>query len=388
MANLCVLVSGHVNGVSRLHGELLKRDLFSNFANLYPDKFCGITNGITQRRWLAVANPPLAALVDKTVGPGFMEDWTKIENLGSYIDDTTFCEEYRVVKQEAKKRFSKWANIQHGIDLNPECVFDVQAKRLHEYKRQLLKLLHIIALFDDIETGNIPKLAKPTTFIFAAKAAPAYHIAKETIALACSLSNAIEKSPTARDLIKVVFLPNYGVSTAEMLIPATDISEQISLAGTEASGTGNMKFMLNGAVTIGTLDGANVEMSELLGSDSIYIFGENVEGAQAVLSNYNPFKVVEGNPRLAMALNHLIDGRLLKEDGSCFDDLYHALVNCDRYLVLHDFSSYDEVYTQLHADMKDIESWTQKMIANTAAAGFFSSDRTVEEYNRLIWHLS
>ena len=388
MANLCSLVCGHINGVSQLHGELLKTDLFRDFYIAYPDKFSGITNGITQRRWLAVANPALARLVDDTVGAGFMEDWTKIEEIGKYTDDPAFREEFAAVKVAAKKRFVKWAADRRDMLFDSERVFDVQAKRLHEYKRQALKLIHIIALLDDIESGNDPALAKPTTFIFAAKAAPAYHIAKETIALACALSKAIEKVPAARDLINVAFLPDYGVSAAEMLIPATDISEQISLAGTEASGTGNMKFMLNGAVTIGTMDGANVEMAEQVGLDNIYIFGEDVAGAKAVMEGYDPANVLAGNGRLARAIEHLIDGKLVKEDGSRFEDLHRALTEYDRYLVCHDFASYDAVYAKMHLDMADEDAWVRKMIANTAAAGFFSSDRTIAEYDKLIWHLS
>lgn len=387
MANLCSLVCGHINGVSQLHGELLRTSLFRDFYIAFPEKFSGITNGITQRRWLAVANPPLARLVDDTVGDGFMEDWTKIAALVEHANDAAFQEEFRGVKKAAKDRFVKWAAAQRDLSFDSERVFDVQAKRLHEYKRQILKLIHIIALLDDIENGRDCGIKMPTTFIFAAKAAPAYHIAKETIALACSLSKTIKQVPVARDLIGVEFLPDYSVSAAEMLIPATDISEQISLAGTEASGTGNMKFMLNGAVTIGTMDGANVEMFEKVGADNIYIFGEDVSGVSA-LGNYNPAWDLGSDVRLATAVRHLVDGKLVKEDGSRFEDLYRALTEHDRYLVCHDFASYDEVYRQMRADMEDVDGWTRKMIANTAAAGFFSSDRTIEDYNRLIWHLS
>lgn len=390
MANLCVLMSGHVNGVSQLHGKLLKTQLFRDFYTLHPERFLGITNGITQRRWLAVANPDLHALIDRTIGPGFLEDWTHLAELAPYADDAAFREEFAQVKAANKRRFAAWLQRTQGLEVDPDSFFDVQAKRLHEYKRQLLKALHILSLYDGIKSGRITDMPK-ATFIFAAKAAPGYRRAKDIIRLINSISALVSQDEQARRFISVVFVANYDVSTAQQLIPATDLSEQISTAGLEASGTGNMKFMLNGALTIGTMDGANIEMSEEVGVENMFIFGARVEDIERMKQerSYDPRAVAEGDARIAAALAHLTDGSLPTSDGSRFEDIYHALVDGgDQYFLLHDFDAYDKAFWEALGVYRQRDEWLRRAVLNTASAGYFSSDRTIAEYNQQIWHLT
>ena len=394
MAVLCVLVCGHVNGVSQLHGQILRTSLFRDFYAAYPERFLGITNGVTQRRWLEVANPRLANLVDDTIGAGFMKDWRKIAELEPYAKDAAFRKEYDAVKVANKASFADWMYSSRGVKLNPETIFDVQAKRLHEYKRQLMKALHILSLYDAIVDGNLSlKDVPPTTFIFAAKAAPGYHRAKEIIRLINSISAMIAANPATRDRIPVVFLVNYDVTAAQHLMPASEISEQISTAGTEASGTGNMKFMLNGALTLGTMDGANVEIAEQVGPENIFIFGAEVDEIERMKADgsYDPRATLAGNPRLERAMQHLIDGSLPTPDGSRFEELYYALRpdfgRGDNYFVLYDFAAYDERFHDVMAAYQDRDRWVTSAVVNTAKAGFFSSDRAIEDYNEHIWHL-
>ena len=388
MANLCTLVCGNVNGVSQLHGDLLKTSLFRDFYMAFPEKFCGITNGITQRRWLKVANPALSDLVDGTVGEGFMKDWTKISELEPYAQDAAFRQAYREVKENNKKLFAEWMKKTRDVELNPTTIYDVQAKRLHEYKRQLLKALHIISLYDGISEGRIaPSDITPTTFIFAAKAAPGYAMAKEIIRLINSISAMIEANPATRNIIPVVFLENYDVTAAQHLMPASDISEQISTAGTEASGTGNMKFMLNGALTLGTMDGANVEIAEQVGPDNIFIFGANVDELARVKSDcsYNPQDTVNSSPVLQKVLSHLVDGSLSLGGGN-FQNIHDALLyHGDPYFVLYDFADYDRCFFDAQARYRKPDEWYSSAVINTAKAGFFSSDRTINEYCQRIW---
>ena len=394
MAELCVLVCSRTNGVSQLHGQILRQNLFRDFYTTFPDRFLGITNGVTQRRWLSVANPRLAHLVDDTIGAGFMKDWRKIAELEPYKDDAAFRKEYDLVKAANKRDFATWMKASRGVEINPESIFDVQAKRLHEYKRQLMKAIHILALYDDITEGHLSTEAvPPITFIFAGKAAPGYRRAKQIIRLINSISELIAHDPGTRDRIPVVFLENYDVTAAQHLMPAAEVSEQISTAGTEASGTGNMKFMLNGAITLGTMDGANVEIAEQVGPDNIFIFGAEVDEIERLKADgsYDPRAVVASNPRLARALNHLIDGSLPTSDGSRFEELYYALRpdqgRGDDYFVLYDFASYDERARDVMRAYLDRDRWLSSAIVNTAKAGYFSSDRTIEDYNDLIWHL-
>ena len=390
MANLCVLMSGHVNGVSQLHGRLLKTQLFRDFYTTNPERFLGITNGITQRRWLAVANPGLDALVNDTIGGGFMSDWTKLAELAPYADDPVFREQFAQVKAENKRTFAEWLDRTHGLAIDPASFMDVQAKRLHEYKRQLLKALHILSVYDGIVEGRITDMPK-TTFVFAAKAAPGYRRAKDIIRLISAISNLVASDERTRDVISVVFVPNYDVSTAQHLIPATDLSEQISTAGLEASGTGNMKFMMNGALTIGTMDGANIEMSEQVGPENMFIFGARVEDLDRMREEgtYDPQALMRADARLEKALTRLVDGSLPTADGSRFEDLHHSLVQPggDQYFVLHDFDAYDKAFWEAQRVYGDRDEWLRRAVLNTARSGYFSSDRTIAEYNDAIWHL-
>ncbi len=392
MANLCVLMSGHVNGVSQLHGKLLKTQLFRDFYTSHPEKFLGITNGITQRRWLAVANPPLNQLINQTIGEGFMEDWTHLAELTPYADDPAFRERFRAVKYENKKRFAEWLQLKQGKHVDPDSFIDVQAKRLHEYKRQLLKALHILSICDRIESGEIADMQK-TTFVFAAKAAPGYKRAKDIIRLINAISAYVESNERLRQFISVVFVENYDVTTAQHLIPATDLSEQISTAGLEASGTGNMKFMLNGALTIGTMDGANIEMSECVGAENMFIFGARVEDIERMKreSSYNPQNIMNANPLIKRSLEHLINGSLPTSDGSKFEDICYSLVSSpqsDPYYVLYDFDAYDRAFWEALSVYQQGDEWVRRCVLNTAAAGYFSSDRTILEYNDKIWHIT
>ena len=392
MANLCVLACSHVNGVSQLHGQILRTSVFRDFYTAYPDRFLGITNGVTQRRWMGVANPGLRKLVDDTIGEGFMKDWRKIAELEAYANDPAFQKAFGEVKQANKQVFADWMLANRGVKVNPNSIIDAQAKRLHEYKRQLLKALHILTLYDRIVDGELEDMP-PITFVFAAKAAPGYRRAKDIIRLINAISGLIESDERTRDRIPVVFLKNYDVTSAQHLVAATDISEQISTAGMEASGTGNMKFMLNGALTLGTMDGANIEIAEQVGPDNIFIFGATVEDLARVRAegSYYPRALVEGNPLLARALRHLVDGSLPTSDGARFEDLYYALNPDggmgDPYFVLYDFGAYDERFFDAIYAYQDRERWLASAIVNTAKAGYFSSDRAIEDYDKLVWHL-
>ena len=393
MANLCVLVCGHVNGVSQLHGQILRTSLFREFYTAFPERFLGITNGVTQRRWLGVANPGLRHLIDETIGEGFMKDWRKIAELEPYAQDAKFRKAFDEVKSANKRAFADWMLASRGVTINPDSIIDAQAKRLHEYKRQLMKALHILSLYDRIVDGELADLP-PITFVFAAKAAPGYKRAKDIIQLINAISALVASDERTRDRIPVVFLENYDVTAAQHLVAAADISEQISTAGTEASGTGNMKFMLNGALTLGTMDGANVEIAEQVGPDNIFIFGATVEDLDRVRAegSYDPRAAVAGNPMLDRVLRHLVDGSLPTADGSRFGDLYYALRPDggagDQYFVLYDFPAYDERFFDAIRAYQDRDRWLTSAVINTAKAGYFSSDRAIEDYDEQIWHLS
>ena len=420
MANLCIAVCGKVNGVSQLHANIIKTQTFRDFYVLFPDKFLGLTNGITTRRWLAKANPALTSEITSRIGSTFLKDYTDFERLRFWEDDQEFIEATARVKRENKQRLAAFLLDRQGIVINPDTIFDVQAKRLHEYKRQLLKILHILGLYYRIKEGGqgspglqgslglqdslaqqAPQASLapqaqivPTTFLFAAKAASGYVMAKEIIRLINAVASLIDADPLVRDILKVVFIENYGVSIAEKLMPATDVSEQLSTAGLEASGTGNMKFMMNGAVTIGTLDGANIEIFEALDERDIFIFGAQVEELALLgrSGTYNPRAVVDTNPALKRVVESLISGVLPAVGGRQFFEIYNALVGgglgkSDRYFVLHDYASYDAAFFRLMAAYADTDSWKRKSTRNTVCSGLFSSDRTIREYNDLIWHL-
>ena len=394
MANLCVAMCFSVNGVSQLHGKILCDTLFHDFYLLDKQKFCAITNGITHRRWLLEANPALASLITETIGDGFRTDASQLTKLMPFADDAAFREKFDQVKKVNKQRLQKLVKNRQNIDIDTDFIFDTQAKRLHEYKRQMLNALHIQVLYNRImDDPNFTM--PPRLFLFGAKAAPGYMRAKLIIRYINALAKLIDASPRARKMIKIVYIENYDVSTAEVLIPATEISEQLSTAGKEASGTGNMKFMMNGALTIGTMDGANVEIYDQMGQDNIYIFGMRSDAVERLYQegSYNPMSIFETNQELHKAISQWVDGTLFPHEPLALQDLYHTLLAgdwgsmADPYLVLKDFGSYSMANRRLMTDYQDREKWLRMAIANTASSGYFSSDRTIREYNEKIWHI-
>ena len=394
MANLCIAVCAHVNGVSALHGEILKTKTFRDFYVVYPEKFLGITNGITHRRWLAKANPLLCDLYKKHIGEGFLKDYREFDRLIPLAEDPEFLSEFAEIKKANKLRLAKKIYETQGIAIDENSLFDVHAKRLHEYKRQLLKILHVLHLYNQLKANPHMEM-QPCTFLFAAKASPGYVRAKNIIKLILSVAELVNNDPATKDVLKVVFIENYGVSIAEILIPAAEVSEQISTAGLEASGTGNMKFMMNGAVTMGTMDGANVEIFETVGKENIFIFGADTEEIQKMnrFDTYHPGSYYEQNADIRNAVNRLIDGSLPTKNDMQFSDLYHSLLfgdydRADKYYLLYDFASYAHVYSQLLNTYADRERWNKMAANNAVRAGVFSSDRTIEEYNKNIWKMS
>lgn len=392
MANLCAHTCHTVNGVSQLHSEILKDTIFKDFSNLYPGKFIGITNGVTHRRWLNYSNPSLAELITEAIGDAWVSEPDRLEELVPFADDAAFREKFAKVKTQNKKRLLSFLEKHQNSSFDTDWMVDVQAKRLHEYKRQLLKALHILHLYNQIDNGLLTDMV-PRTFIFAAKAAPGYDMAKLIIKLINEISVLVNSNPRVRKLINIIFLENYNVSSAEILIPATDLSEQLSTAGYEASGTGNMKFMMNGALTIGTMDGANIEIHERVGDEHFFLFGMNADEVSKKQSlGYAPTNVCVNNPVLMDAINLLTDGSLASGDKFIFNDIKNSLMlGChgaaDPYMVLGDFESYRKAQRKVDAKRKDPDCWWRSAIINTALSGFFSSDRTVTTYNKRVWHL-
>ena len=394
MANLCVAMTFSTNGVSQLHGDILKQETFHDFYLVMPEKFSAITNGITHRRWLMACNPQLTKLICDTIGTDWVKDPELLHDLAPYADDAAFREQFEKIKHNNKVRLSNFLKEHQGAIVDPDFIFDAQSKRLHEYKRQMLNALHILVLYNRIV--NDPNFTmQPRVFIFGSKAAPGYNRAKQIIRFINGLSALIAKHPRASKMLQVVFLENYDVSSAQMLIPATEISEQISTASKEASGTGNMKFMMNGAITIGTMDGANVEISEQVGMDNIYIFGMRSDTVLDMYRerNYNPMTIFETNQELRLAMTQMIDGTVLPDAPSALQDLYHSLLigdwgnMADPFFVLKDFGSYSMAQRRIDADYADRDKWNRMAVINTAMSGIFSSDRTIREYNDTIWHL-
>ncbi len=395
MANMCIAVCSAVNGVSQLHGEILKTRTFRDFYVIFPAKFTAITNGITQRRWLAEANPELTALISDHIGNQFIADYRELERLKPFADKKSFLSDFAEVKAQNKKRLAQHVFKTQGVSINDTSIFDVQAKRLHEYKRQLLKVLHILYLFNRFTEDASFSLPAPVTFLFAAKASPGYRKAKSIIRLINAAADLVNNHPRTKEMIKVVFLENYNVSLAELLIPAADISEQISTAGREASGTGNMKFMLNGAVTLGTMDGANIEILEQVGEENIFIFGALAdEIARMEADNtYRPKELFDSNMNIHNAIARLIDGTLSPDEPGRFESIYNSLLfgdydRADKYFLLYDFDSYCHVFETVLSKYINTYAWMHMAAMNTACAGFFSADRTIDEYNRLIWRLN
>lgn len=394
MANLCVAMTFSTNGVSKLHGDILKQETFHDFYLVMPEKFSAITNGITHRRWLMACNPELTKLICDTIGTDWVKDPELLHDLAPYADDAAFREQFEKIKHNNKVRLSNSLKEHQGAIVDPNFIFDAQSKRLHEYKRQMLNALHILVLYNRIV--NDPSFTmQPRVFIFGSKAAPGYNRAKLIIRFINGLSALIAKHPRASKMLQVVFLENYDVSSAQLLIPATEISEQISTASKEASGTGNMKYMMNGAITIGTMDGANVEISEQVGMDNIYIFGMRSDTVLDMYRerNYNPMTIFETNQELRLALTQMIDGTVLPDAPSALQDLYHSLLigdwgnMADPFFVLKDFGSYSMAQRRIDADYADRDKWNRMAVINTAMSGVFCSDRTIREYNDTIWHL-
>ena len=394
MANLCVAMTFSTNGVSKLHGDILKQETFHDFYLVMPEKFSAITNGITHRRWLMACNPELTKLICDTIGTDWVKDPELLHDLAPYADDAAFREQFEKIKHNNKVRLSNFLKEHQGAIVDPNFIFDAQSKRLHEYKRQMLNALHILVLYNRIV--NDPNFTmRPRVCIFGSKAAPGYNRAKLIIRFINGLSALIAKHPRASKMLQVVFLENYDVSSAQLLIPATEISEQISTASKEASGTGNMKYMMNGAITIGTMDGANVEISEQVGMDNIYIFGMRSDTVLDMYRerNYNPMTIFETNQELRLALTQMIDGTVLPDAPSALQDLYHSLLigdwgnMADPFFVLKDFGSYSMAQRRIDADYADRDKWNRMAVINTAMSGVFCSDRTIREYNDTIWHL-
>ncbi|WP_399679745.1 glycogen/starch/alpha-glucan phosphorylase [Xenophilus sp.] len=387
MAYVAVLASHSVNGVSALHSELMKQSIFADFAKLFPERFNNKTNGVTPRRWLAQANPPLAALLDARIGRGWRRDLSQLAALGPMAAQPAFVRAFRHAKRENKLRLANWIEQHMGLVVDTDAMFDVQVKRIHEYKRQLLNVLHVVTryhrILDDPQGRHVPRVV-----VFAGKAASAYVMAKQVIRLINDVAAVVNADERVGKLLKVVFLPNYSVSLAEVIMPAADLSEQISTAGTEASGTGNMKFALNGALTIGTLDGANVEMKENVGDENIFIFGHTAPQVEDIrAAGYQPRDYYESDAELRRALDAIQSGAFSPGEPGRYQAIFDTLVNWgDHYLLLADYASYVAKQAEVDALYLDPDAWTRKAILNVAGMGVFSSDRTIAEYAHEIWH--
>ena len=389
MAHMDIHYGFSINGVAALHTEILKTSELKAFYDIYPEKFNNKTNGITFRRWLMHCNHPLTDYITELIGDEFKKDANALENLLKYKNDEAVLNKILEIKTEAKKTLKDFILSNTGVEIDENSIYDIQIKRLHEYKRQQLNALYIISKYLEIKGGKKP--AQPVTFIFGAKAAPAYVIAKDIIHLLLTLQDLIKDDPEVAPYMKLVMVENYNVSAAEKLIPACDISEQISLASKEASGTGNMKFMLNGAVTLGTMDGANVEISELVGEDNIYIFGESSEKVieHYEKADYCSKDIYESDEHIKECVDFIVSEKMLKlGHKENLERLHHELVSKDWFMTLLDFNDYVEKKDQALSDYADRKAWAKKMLVNIAKAGFFSSDRTIEQYNNDIWHLT
>jgi len=388
MAHIDIHYGMSVNGVAKLHTEILENTELNNFYRIYPEKFNNKTNGITFRRWLIHCNNGLAKYIETLIGSEYRHDAEKLKDLLKFAGDKNVYDNLLEIKTDNKRNLAEYLKQTQGIEINPQSIYDIQIKRLHEYKRQQMNALYIIYKYFDIKAGNIPKT--PITVIFGAKAAPAYTIAKDIIHLILTLSKVIEADKDVSPYLKVVLVQNYNVTLAEKLIPACDISEQISLASKEASGTGNMKFMLNGAVTLGTMDGANVEIAELVGKDNIYTFGATSDEVIAHYEkcDYNAKKLYETDALIKKCVDFIISDVMLQAgDSHSLNRLYNEIVGKDWFMALLDLRSYIETKEKALTDYDDRYAWAEKMLVNIANAGFFSSDRTIRQYNEDIWHL-
>ena len=387
MAYLAIVGSFSVNGVAALHSDLLVQGMFRDFHELWPEKFNNKTNGITPRRWLEGCNPALSGLITETIGDDWTRDLAQLAQLAPHAENAAFRTRWRAIKQANKQRLADYAKAELGIELNTSALFDTQVKRMHEYKRQLLNVLHVIHLYDRIRRGDMAEWT-PRVVIFGGKAAPGYQMAKRIIKLINSVADVVNHDPQVGDRLKVVFLPNYRVTAMEVICPGTDLSEQISTAGKEASGTGNMKFMLNGALTIGTLDGANIEIREEVGADNFFLFGLTAEEVEQTRPHYNPEAIIQADENLRRVMELLESGHFNGGEPGIFDPIVESIRGSwDPWMTAADFPAYVEAQRQAAAAYRDMDHWTRMSILNTAAAGKFSSDRTIQEYNRDIWKL-
>ncbi|MFO7848441.1 MAG: glycogen/starch/alpha-glucan phosphorylase [Spirochaetia bacterium] len=388
MANLAIVGSHSTNGVAELHTKLLRTRLVPDIAAIYPERFNSKTNGITQRRFLLHANPSLAGLINEAIGDGWITDFSKLSQLKPFAEDSSFLDKFQEVKTEAKRKLAEYIRREHGWKIDPESLFDVQVKRIHEYKRQLLNALHIVILYNRMRRGS-PNDFAPRTFLFGGKAAPGYAEAKLIIKFINNLASVINNDSILKGKIKVHFIPNYRVSLAERIIPATDLSEQISTAGTEASGTGNMKFMCNGALTVGTLDGANIEIADEAGKDNVFLFGLTSDEVAESASTYNPLSYYNENEEIKEALDLIISGHFNFSEPGIFNPIRHMLLEGgDRYMHLADLPSYVEAQSGAEKLYKDNrKEWNRRAVLNIASAGKFSSDRTIDQYAREIWNV-
>ena len=382
MANLCVAVCHSVNGVSQLHSEIVKHTVFPEAYQVHPEKFTNVTNGIAHRRWLCQANPALTEFITDKIGDGFILDAAQLAGLAPYADDAAAREAFMAIKRQNKQRLADYVKKQTGEVMNVDSLFDVQVKRLHEYKRQHLNALHILSTY--LKLKDNPNMEfTPRTYIFGAKSAPGYYLAKEIIQFICNLGKLIDSDPAVRDKLKIVYIEDYRVTLAELLMPAADISEQISLAGTEASGTGNMKLMMNGALTLGTLDGANVEICQAVGEENMFLFGmrtEEVEARKAM--GYDPRAIYNQNGDIHRAIDEMYRGFM----GRQYGEIAGSLTGKDPYMVLADFADYCRAQAESGQLYRDREAWARKAILNTAGSGVFASDRSIRDYNDRIWH--
>ena len=391
MAHLAIAGSFSINGVSALHSEILKERVFTDFYKIYSSKFCNVTNGIAHRRWLCEANPELAELIESKIGTGYRTHPSELQVLNNYADDKELLDKLGEIKRHNKQRLADYIKAHNGIEVNMDSIFDVQVKRLHEYKRQMLNILHIISLYHKLK-DNPDMDFVPRTFIFGSKAAPGYAVAKKTIQLINSISKMIDNDPAVRDKLKVVFLEDYKVSLAEIIMPAAEVSEQISIAGKEASGTGNMKFMMNGALTIGTMDGANVEICEAVGKENIFIFGMETPEAEALAASgsYEPMVIYQNDPVIRRVLDQMIHGF---GDGVDYTDIANLLLHggnggpADRYMSLKDFASYAEAQERVSQTYRDQDQWNRMALINIANSGRFAADRSIAEYAQNIWRV-
>ena len=388
MANLCVITAYKVNGVAAVHSELVKTDLFPEFHELFPGKLVNVTNGVTPRRWLKACNPGLATLLDETIGNDWVLHLDKLKGILPKAKDTVFQKRFMDIKKENKIGLAKIIKETTGVDVSVDAIFDVQIKRLHEYKRQQLNLIHILTLYKRL-LENPDYDMVPRVFLFGAKAAPGYHMAKEIIFALNKIADKVNNDERIKGKLKVVFLPNYRISLAEKMFPAADISEQISTAGLEASGTGNMKFALNGALTVGTMDGANIEMAEEIGAEHMFIFGLSVDEVKTLKARgYNPYDYYYNNPELKSVLDWLDTDFFTPGQPGLLGDIKRSLLDWgDEYLCLADYASYVDAHQAIDTLYRDQSAWAEKAILNAGAMGKFNSDRSIEDYASTIWKL-